>query len=126
MTFSSVNSSLYNLHASQQAWKSLMRTIFAPQSNSTGRSTDFEEEKSTHTREVIPHYSKLFLLNSSKSQETSSTFFKNDQRNSKTIQLRREILNSVIFPDEGIVLQPIKNPIDFLLEKTSFSDKVNP
>jgi len=41
------------------------------------------------------------------------------------MQLRREILNSVIFPDEGIVLQPLKNPIDFLLEKTSFSDKVN-
>jgi len=30
-----------------------MKTIFAPQSSSTGRSTDFEEEKSNYTREVF-------------------------------------------------------------------------
>jgi len=62
-----------------------------------------------------------------KSQEISSGRSKGeqkDQRTPKTIQLRREILNSLVFPDESIVLQPLKSPIDFLLEKTSYSEKV--
>lgn len=56
--------------------------------------------------------------------DTSTQHPKSEQRTPRASQLRREILNSTIDPEEKIILQPVKSSVDFLLEKPFFAEKV--